>query len=94
MVKQKVVCGSQRYLKLHYPLPNSNRAGEINDNPGCSPASGVKSDAPEPVSAPVDPDMQAMMQAWPALPGPIKAAILTLVNAAAGQAKPHAGGGE
>jgi len=33
-------------------------------------------------STPTDPDLQRLMTAWPALPAPIKQAVLTLLDAA------------
>ncbi len=63
------------------PLLNSTR----------SEADGTYGDAPESVAncftqdAPADPELAAVVEAWPALPEPIRAGILAMVRASVGQ---------
>lgn len=43
---------------------------------------GAKPGAPEAETTAVDPDLAAVIEAWPQLPEPIRRAVLTLVSAA------------
>jgi hypothetical protein len=51
---------------------------------GISTQSGAKSGALSTKAAVIDPDLAHVTAAWPALPPPIKTAILALVDAAGG----------
>ena len=51
---------------------------------GNQPSSGAaKSGAVSAASAPSDPDLARLIDAWPTLPGPVRRAVLALVNSGA-----------
>ena len=59
-----------------------NSAGSGGANCG-APGAGNRADNP-PDDAPDDPDLVAIVAAWPTLPGPVKAGIVAMVRAAGG----------
>jgi len=46
-----------------------------------SPEGGAESGAVSPISGPIDPDLQRVIDAWPNLPEAVKAGILAMVKA-------------
>ena len=70
--------GSQRLTDSEKP-PRSTGAADSTDK---RPSEGM------------DADLAAVISVWPNLPGPIKAAVVTLVNAAAGQEMSRTGAGQ
>jgi hypothetical protein len=53
-------------------------------NLGNQPSFGAaKSGAVSAASAPSDPDLARLIDAWPTLPGPLRRAVLALVNSGA-----------
>jgi hypothetical protein len=44
-------------------------------------ASGAESGAVSPISGPIDPDLQRVIDAWPNLPEAVKAGIVAMVKA-------------
>lgn len=51
---------------------------------GISGEGGAESGAPRAPDPHIDPDLQRLIDAWPTLPEPIKAAIVAMVTAAKG----------
>lgn len=45
-----------------------------------SQTGGARSGALEAISAPIDPDLQRLLDAWPTLPDPIKVGIIAMVR--------------
>jgi hypothetical protein len=63
------------------PEENPHNSRKI---PQVSAAGGVEASLPRSVPMPVDADLQSVVEAWPALAEPIRAAILALVGTARG----------
>jgi hypothetical protein len=57
-------------------------AKSVPRNDGQPAAGGAKSGAASPDRSPADPDLARLVDAWPTLPPPIRAAVLALVETA------------
>ena len=71
--KAKIISGEDR------TRTSAGNAGET----GPWPESGAESGALSGESTPTDANLQAVVDAWPSLPDPVKAGILAMVTAAA-----------
>jgi hypothetical protein len=60
-----------------------------NDLRNTSPAGAAESGAVPTSFAPADPDLNRLVDAWPTLPAPVRAAILELVEGTASTDKNH-----
>lgn len=67
---------------LNLPPRGTEQPAESPVNRGIPKTGDAESDAKPPISAPLDPELQAVIAAWPALPDALKAGILAMVKAA------------
>jgi hypothetical protein len=65
---------------LELPAAITQNTNDLGNQPSSRAA---KSGADSAASAPSDPDLARLIDAWPTLPGPIRRAVLALVNSGA-----------
>jgi hypothetical protein len=80
----RVVADRDAVRGKEYPWRDANEpaiSGEILQK---AEGGGAKSGAPTPIKPTIDPDLAALIDAWPTLPEAIRAGIVALVRAAGG----------
>jgi hypothetical protein len=68
--------------------PSSNSKGKTQISESCGAESGARGNDSAPETVPEttpDPELAAVVRAWPTLPEPIRAGILAMVNATKGE---------